>query len=90
MKNTLKIRKEESEFIGDIYTGNIYKIHVKNGRLGNINQLSYSLCTDGVRLAIYYLYISNLNVRKFHKSSVSLWPIWVVCNELEPGKILLL
>jgi hypothetical protein len=49
MKRTLEMRKVVSEIIGDIYSGSIYSEHVNKGRLGNINQLSYCLSTDGVR-----------------------------------------
>ena len=50
IKNTIKaIKNLNINSIGDIYTGDIYQEHIKNGRLGNINQLSYSMCTDGVK-----------------------------------------
>jgi len=38
--------------IEDIYSGEIYSNHIKNDRLGKIYQLSYSLCTDGVRFVL--------------------------------------
>jgi hypothetical protein len=49
MKNTMELRKGSDAYIGDIYTGSIYTEHVKSNRLGALNQLSYSLCTDGVK-----------------------------------------
>jgi hypothetical protein len=49
MKNTLETRKGLMNYLGDIYTGKVYAEHVKNNRLGNLWQTSYSLCTDGVR-----------------------------------------
>ena len=33
----------------DIYAGDIYKKHVKEGRLGKRHQISYSLAIDGVQ-----------------------------------------
>ena len=49
MKSTLSLRKGSTETIGDIYTGSMYTWHVEQKHLGIINQLSYSMCTDGVR-----------------------------------------
>jgi hypothetical protein len=49
MKSTIALKEESHEYIGDIYTGNIYSQHVQEGRLGTIWQTSYSMCTDGVR-----------------------------------------
>lgn len=49
MKETLNLRKGSDRSIGDIYTGAVYTEHVKANRLGKLHQLSYSLCTDGVK-----------------------------------------
>jgi hypothetical protein len=49
MKETLGRRTMITENIGDIYDGNVYRQHVINNQLGSFHQLSYSLCTDGVR-----------------------------------------
>jgi hypothetical protein len=49
MKETLNLRKGSDRWIGDIYTGAVYTEHVKANRLGQLHQLSYSLCTDGVK-----------------------------------------
>ena len=82
MKATLNDRTGSTSIIGDIYTGNIYKQHVQQNRLGSLHQLSYSLCTNG-------RYGSNNIVlmfsRKFKHSNQSLWPIWLVNNEIEPS-----
>jgi hypothetical protein len=40
---------KQDNIIGDIYSGDIYQQHIIHNRLGSIYQLSYSLCTDGVR-----------------------------------------
>ncbi len=45
-----KLRTLDGNSIGDIYTGKVYQQHYSSGRLGNINQLSYCVATDGVRL----------------------------------------
>ena len=49
MQDTLALRKGSDVWIGDIYTGTVYANHVKENRLGKLNQLSYLLCTDGVK-----------------------------------------
>jgi hypothetical protein len=67
---------------GDIYTGKVYQEHIQNNRLGKIHQSSYCFCTDGVRFiyTILYNYFRN-----FKKSDTSIWPIWLINNELGPN-----
>ena len=50
IKKTIKEMKSINiSSIGDMYTADVYQEHIKNSKLGNINQLSYSMCTDGVK-----------------------------------------
>jgi hypothetical protein len=56
MKDTLELRIGSPDYIGDIYTGEVYTEHVKRNQLGKIWQTSYSLCTDGVRYVINYYF----------------------------------
>ena len=55
MKKTLEYRTKKDDTIGDIYSGDIYQQHVIEGRLGLYYQISYSLCTDGVRYIVYLI-----------------------------------
>ena len=71
----------------DIYAGDIYKNHVKEGRLGKIHQISYSLATGGVQ---YLHFINNINYfRRANKGkNLSVWPLFLISNELEPSMYL--
>ena len=63
--------KSHSDHIEDIYDGCIYKeLFEDNGLLSNPDNISFLWNTDGVPL--------------FKSSKVSIWPIFLVINELEP------
>ena len=48
-----KLQKRDSTKLEDIYDGTIYQQHIRQGRLGQLHQTSYSLAIDGVQYKIY-------------------------------------
>ena len=66
-----KRNKRSSKNIEDIYDGLIYQKHFKNyGFLANPDNISFLWNTDGMPL--------------FKSSKISIWPIFLIINELEP------
>ena len=53
----------------DVYDGVEYK---KNMHLGEVNNISFIVNTDGVAI--------------FRSSNISLWLVWFVVNELAPAE----
>ena len=67
-----KRNKRSTDNIEDIYDGLIYEKHFKNyGFLANPDNISFLWNTDGVPL--------------FKSSKISIWPIFLIINELEPS-----
>ena len=67
-----KRNKRSTDNIEDIYNGLIYEKHLKNyGFLANPDNISFLWNADGVPL--------------FKSSKISIWPIFLVINELEPS-----
>ena len=65
-----KHQKKYSDHIEDIYDGCIYKKHFENdGFLSNTDNISFLWNTDGIPL--------------LKSSKISIWPIFLVINELE-------
>lgn len=54
--------------VGDVYDGKEYRKH--KDFLSEPSNVSFLLNTDGVKM--------------FNSSTVDLWPIWLVVNELPP------
>lgn len=54
----------------DIIDGEVYKNFIQKGLLGHKNQLSVTVSIDGVS--------------PFEDSDITLWPIWLVFNEVPP------
>ena len=52
----------------DVYSGKLYQHQVASGFLINRNNISFTLNTDGIPV--------------FKSSNVSLWPIYLIINEL--------
>ena len=70
MQYRFKHQKKYSDHIEDIYDGCIYKKHFENdGFLSNTDNISFLWNTDGIPL--------------FKSSKISIWPIFLVINELE-------
>lgn len=66
-----RFRQSDSERINDIYQGRAYKEHFQPGKfLGNPHNISVTGNTDGVDL--------------IKSSKISIWPIYMVINELPP------
>lgn len=66
-----RFRQSDSERINDIYQGRVYKEHFQPGKfLGNPHNISVTGNTDGVDL--------------IKSSKISIWPIYMVINELPP------
>ena len=64
-------RRQEEGCISDLYDGKAYQIHmVEGGFLSNPMNISLLLNTDGVQV--------------FKSSNLSLWPVYLVINELPP------
>ena len=62
-------RRGDSDSIRDIFDGTEYKNHLDF--LSHPGNISLTLNTDGINV--------------FRSSCVSLWPIWLVINELPPS-----
>ncbi|XP_063403282.1 uncharacterized protein LOC134712602 [Mytilus trossulus] len=56
----------------DIYDGSNYKNVFQKGFLKNPNSISFSMNTDGVQI--------------FKSSSMSMWPVFMIINELPPSE----
>ena len=64
-------RRQEEGYISDVYDGKAYQIHIaEGGFLSNTMNISLLLNTDGVQV--------------FKSSNLSLWPVYLVINELPP------
>ena len=63
-------KQHQPDCVSDVYDGTEYKKHV--AFLQQPGNVSLLLNTDGVKM--------------FNSSSVSLWPIWLVINELPPSE----
>ena len=64
-------RRQEEGYISDVYDGKAYLAHmVEEGFLSNPMNISMLLNTDGIQV--------------FKSSNLSLWPIYLVINELPP------
>jgi hypothetical protein len=69
LQSTLLQRKINTKStLNDIYDGRIYQEQIQSGNLGKKNQISFSFNTDGIS--------------PFQKSTVTIWPIYLVINEL--------
>jgi hypothetical protein len=56
--------------ISDVYDGSNYKTAFRSGFLNNPNSVSFSFNTDGVQI--------------FKSSTLSMWPVYMLVNELPP------
>lgn len=61
-------RKVKKGVVSDFYDGILYQDLMKNGFLNDPNNLSFSINTDGVSI--------------FKSSKVSMWPVYLIINEL--------
>lgn len=66
------IQNNQSNFLKDVYDGQLYRDLFENGVLKDKNNLSFSMNTDGVPL--------------FKSSKVSMWPVYMLINELPIAK----
>ena len=64
-------RTKEHGCLRDIYDGEVYQKHMSpNGFLHNSMNISFTMNTDGAAV--------------FKSSSASLWPVYLIINELPP------
>jgi hypothetical protein len=63
-------RNNKENGISDVYDGTNYKTAFSNGFLDDPNALSFSFNTDGVQI--------------FKSSTLSMWPVYMLVNELPP------
>ena len=61
-------RNNPQKKLMDVYDGSIYQELFNTGILNNENTLSFAICTDGVQI--------------FKSSKVSMWPVYMLINEL--------
>lgn len=71
LKYRFKRGQIDSQRIGDVYQGHVYQQHFQPGKfLYNPHNVSLTGNTDGVAL--------------IKSSKISIWPIYMVINELPP------
>lgn len=68
--NEYLAKERDPSLLEDIMDGHVYTKMISLGLLGNINQISITVSIDGVS--------------PFKDSDVTIWPIWLVINELPP------
>ena len=68
IQQRLATPRDSSSLLQDLYDGSEYRRHKEF--LSSTNNISFMLNTDGAQL--------------FSSSTISLWPIWLVINELPP------